>query len=1411
MLFLLYVPVYTLNMDLRIKFSNLKILDNGYKLVSLEDNECVTENDKLETTNEAGSMVKVKQKNFIAERKIKDCIINILGMTCHSCVQNIEDQISRNAGIVHIRVSLENKLATVKYNTDTTTAEEIRDLIDDMGFEASLPDNVHSAWIGVEGMTCQSCVKNINESLSSKPGIKSIAVSLTDSEAVVKFDSSIISPRTICDYMDDIGFIPSLKDTSSIQCCLLSITGMTCGSCVENIKANLSVFPGIKTISISLKEKTGFVEYNPDFITSQRIADEIEDTGFESAVISVTGKINKKYSNISIDIRGMTCNSCVKTIESLLSECKGIVTVKVTLADEKGDFTFDPDLITIKQIIEHIEDMGFEASLPDVSITLPSTPLGSAVRFRNNQSSAMNQSNYDDDDNDDDDDEKCHLEVTGMTCASCVANIENHLRKVEGIKTVLVALMAQKAEVKYDPAYIIPSQIANKINEIGFSAVVIDSDTIGRGTVEISIHGMTCSSCVHHIESTLMKKPGIISASVALATSKGRFVYDSELTGPRDIIEIITGLGFDAVLYTEEKNTLQQGHKKEIRQWRNSFLFSLVFGIPTMIVMIVFMFLRRLNSFPHPVIAGNNASSTDLPPTHHHHNYNEYNIVAGLSLENLLMFLLATPVQFFGGKYFYIQAYRAMRHRATNMDVLIVMATTIAYSYSVLVVVISMILRTDESPKTFFETTPMLMVFISLGRWLEHIAKGKTSEALTKLMSLKATDATLIILNKSGSVITEEKINVDLVQRGDLLRVLPGEKIPVDGRVKEGSSTCDESLITGESMPVPKHPGLSVIGGSINQNGTLQIEATHVGAESALSQIVKLVEEAQTSKAPIQQLADRIAGYFVPLVCTVSLVTLIVWIIIGYSNIHRIDPLYMDDADSMNYHEIIFEHAFKFAITVLSIACPCSLGLATPTAVMVGTGVGAINGILIKGGEPLENAHKVKSIIFDKTGTVTHGVPKVSKVVLFVKEALCSLNQLLAVAGTAETSSEHPIATAIVTYVKQTLNVETLGKTSDFTAIPGCGLKCTVSNIEKILSSKDLDEIKNPQNLSAKRINNSLLIGSSTTAPFSDEYDVLIGNREWMIRNGISVTEDMDRIMSDQEELGETAVLCAVHSNIVAMLSVADTVKPEAHLAVYTLKQMGLTVALLTGDNQRTAKAIARQVGITKVYAEVLPSHKVAKVRQLQAAGYCVAMVGDGINDSPALAQADVGIAIGTGTDVAVEAADVVLIRNDLLDVVSAMLLSKKTVKRIRVNFVAATIYNFIGIPVAAGVLMPIGIELMPWMASAAMAASSVSVVCSSLLLKLFKKPKKESLLTTAYYIEYRNQQEHPAKIQVNRGMEDEQPNENKTMSIKGSIGSVLAKISMNSSKTSSKTIFYKPDEKELLRVGSDDEETTNL
>ncbi|XP_062957574.1 copper-transporting ATPase 2 isoform X2 [Cynocephalus volans] len=1328
--------------------------------------------------------------------------ISILGMTCQSCVKSIEGRISSLNGIVSLKVSLEQGSATVKYVPSVVSLQQVCHQIGDMGFEASIAKGKAASWpsrsshaqeavvkLRVEGMTCQSCVSSIEGKIGKLQGVMRVKVSLGNQEATITYQPYLIQPEDLRDYVNDMGFEAAIKNKmaplslgpidigrlqsinpkrpsasanqnfnnsetlehqgSHMVTLQLRVDGMHCKSCVLNIEENIGQLSGVQGIQVSLENRTAQVQYDPSCITPVALQRAIEalppgnfkvsfpdgaegsgtDNGSSTSHSPGSPQSNQVQgtcSTVVLTIAGMTCASCVQSIEGVISQREGVQRVSVSLAEGTGTVLYDPSVISPEELRAAVEDMGFEASVIPENYSSNQVGNHNAGNFMMQTTGGIPASvqevalhaggipeNHDPGRLSKSPPtrtvalQKCFLKISGMTCASCVSNIERNLQKEAGILSVLVALMAGKAEVKYNPEVIQPLEIAQLIQNLGFEAAVMEDYVGSDGDVELIITGMTCASCVHNIESRLTRTNGITYASVALATSKAHIKFDPEIIGPRDIVKIIEEIGFHASLAQRNPNAHHLDHRMEIKQWKKSFLCSLVFGIPVMGLMI-YMLIPRNEPHESMVL--------------------DHNIIPGLSILNLIFFILCTFVQFLGGWYFYVQAYKSLRHRSANMDVLIVLATSIAYVYSLVILAVAMAEKAERSPVTFFDTPPMLFVFIALGRWLEHVAKSKTSEALAKLMSLQATEATIVTLGEDNLIIREEQVPVELVQRGDIIKVVPGGKFPVDGKVLEGNTMADESLITGEAMPVTKKPGSIVIAGSINAHGSVLISATHVGSDTTLAQIVKLVEEAQMSKAPIQQLADRFSGYFVPFIIIISTLTLV------NPNKH------------ISQTEVVLRFAFQTSITVLCIACPCSLGLATPTAVMVGTGVAAQNGILIKGGKPLEMAHKIKTVMFDKTGTITHGVPRVMRFLLLVDVAALPLRKVLAVVGTAEASSEHPLGVAVTKYCKEELGTETLGYCTDFQAVPGCGIGCKVSSVDGLLAHSEhrLGEW-------ATHVNGvGSLPAEKDTAP--QTFSVLIGNREWMKRNGLTISSDVSDAMTDHEMKGQTAILVAIDGVLCGMIAIADAVKQEAALAVHTLKSMGVDVALITGDNRKTARAIATQVGINKVFAEVLPSHKVAKVQELQNKGKKVAMVGDGVNDSPALAQADVGIAIGTGTDVAIEAADVVLIRNDLLDVVASIHLSKRTVRRIRVNLVLALIYNLIGIPIAAGVFMPIGIVLQPWMGSAAMAASSVSVVLSSLQLKCYKKPDLEKYEMQAHG---RMKPLSPSQVSVHIGMND--------------------------------------------------------
>uniref|UniRef100_A0A8D2KY30 P-type Cu(+) transporter n=1 Tax=Varanus komodoensis TaxID=61221 RepID=A0A8D2KY30_VARKO len=1331
--------------------------------------------------------------------QISDVVrMKIEGMTCHSCTSTIEGKIGKLQGVTRIKVSLDNQEAVVVYQPHVITSEEIRNQIEAAGFTA--------------------CIKK-----APKP----LKLGAIDVERLK-------SAQAEC---SEGALRENPEHTLSLRTIRFRVDGMHCNSCVFNIQNSISALPSVSGVVVSLEEKSATVTYHPSLISASALRRAIEAVSPETFRVSpFDGPAGAEPSSPTspaaspkaasspmhhplvcvtvIHIEGMTCSSCVQSVEGALSQKPGVRSVCVSLQNHTGTVEYDPVQTSPDDLKNAVEDVGFEASLTDtdpvVLITQPSQErLGRAQDDKRSQTETRCSMSPVRNKQEIKEPLKCYIQVSGMTCASCVANIERNLKREDGIYTVLVTLMAGKAEVRYNPSIIQPPAIAESIRDLGFGATVLENYDEGDGILELVVRGMTCASCVHKIESTLMKTAGVLYSSVALATNKAHIKYDREIVGPRDIIQVVENLGFNASLVKKDRSASHLDHRQEIRQWKRSFLVSLFFCVPVMGLMIYMMVMESHMSAMHKAA---NLTSEEME-AFHSSMFLERQIFPGLSVMNLLSFVLCVPVQLVGGWYFYIQAYKALKHKTANMDVLIVLATSIAFVYSSVVLLVAMAERARVNPVTFFDTPPMLFVFIALGRWLEHVAKGKTSEALAKLISLQATEATVVTLGPDNILLSEEQVDVELVQRGDIVKVVPGGKFPVDGRVIEGHSMVDESLITGESMPVTKKPGATVMAGSINQNGSLLISATHVGSDTTLSQIVKLVEEAQTSKAPIQQFADKLSGYFVPFIVGVSVVTLFAWVVIGFLHFEIVETYFPGYSRSISKAEVVIRFAFQASITVLCIACPCSLGLATPTAVMVGTGVGAQNGILVKGGEPLEMAHKVKVVVFDKTGTITHGTPVVVLAKALVDSSRMPRNKILALAGTAESNSEHPLGTAITKYCKKELDTDTLGKCTDFQVVPGCGISCKVSNIEGLLYSReestDDNNVKNAALVSVDERNEDLIQPALIIATWgSPKYSVLIGNREWMSRNGLLIRSDVDSAMIEQERRGrgEFCPVCDLSvGELCALVAIADTVKPEAELAVRTLKAMGLEVVLMTGDNSKTARSIASQVGITKVFAEVLPSHKVAKVKRLQEEGKRVAMVGDGINDSPALAMANVGIAIGTGTDVAIEAADIVLIRDDLLDVVASIDLSRKTVKRIRINFVFALIYNLIGVPVAAGVFLPIGLVLQPWMGSAAMAASSVSVVLSSLLLKLYKKPTCEKYERRTHS---QLRQKSPSEISVHIGIDDPGPGSPKLSLMDRIVNYSRASInSLFSDRRSLSSIVLSEPDKHSLLVGDTREE----
>ena len=783
------------------------------------------------------------------------------------------------------------------------------------------------------------------------------------------------------------------------------------------------------------------------------------------------------------------------------------------------------------------------------------------------------------------------IDILGMSCAACSARVEKALNKKDGVLNATVNLLQQKATIEYDEQKVDISDIVDTIEKVGYQVPLVRKTLL--------IEGMSCAACSARVEKALNKVEGVIKANVNLATNKAIVEFPSGVVEDRDLIEAVKKAGYKAKVEIEKD--MHRGKKlreQEIKSLKTSFIISAILSVPLFSAMFFHM-------------AG----------------------IDNILTNGYFQLLLATPVQFIIGYRFYKGAFNSLKGGGANMDVLVSMGTSAAYFYSVYNLF-------NGIHEYYFEASAVVITLVLLGKTFEAIAKGKTSEAIEKLMKLQPETARVI---KDG---VEVDIPIEKVEVGDVIIVRPGEKIPVDGIILEGDSSIDESMITGESIPVDKTEGDQVIGGTINKFGSFKFRATKVGKDTALSQIIKLVEEAQGSKAPIQRLADKISGIFVPIVMGIALITFLIFYLVKGS----------------------FDTGLMNAVAVLVIACPCALGLATPTAIMVGTGKGAENGILIKSGEYLEKIHKMDTIVLDKTGTITKGEPEVTDIISFN-----SLDEyeLLKIAATVEKASEHPLGKAIVRKGEEELLL--LAEVDDFIALPGKGLKATFEG-----------------------------------------KTVCIGNRKLMDEFNISIKtgeEELYRL----ESQGKTAMLIAIDDKLVGIIAVADKIKENSKKATKDLKDMGLEVYMITGDNKRTANAIAKEVGIDNVLAEILPEDKANMIEKIKSEGKIVGMVGDGINDAPALVVADIGFAIGTGTDIAMEAADIILMRGDLNSIVTAIRLSHSTMKIIKQNLFWAFFYNSIGIPFAA-----LG-YLNPMIAGAAMAFSSVSVVSNSLRLKKFK------------------------------------------------------------------------------------------
>jgi Cu+-exporting ATPase len=910
--------------------------------------------------------------------------------------------------------------------------------------------------------------------------------------------------------------------------------------------------------------------------------------------------------NIKLKIKGMHCESCEKIIKMSLEEAGGVQNIKINSAAGTGELDFDETEISKEKILAVIKEAGYEAEVvaPSAPITVVKTVASS-------------------------DPLKIKIETKIEAEGQGAERLVEYLAKSINVNPMMTM---DNRQMNHEMPVVKAESVTMPERKIVPAAG-------GEKSASLSLYGMDCSSCASIVEKSLKKVPGVSFAQVNFAAEKAMVRYDAAQADELVLIGAVKKAGYDAKIIGVQKNGEEELKREQtIGKFFHKFVWGAILSLP----MLYFMFLDFFKWLP--------GSSSLLPYV------------------GIVSFLLSTPVQFVIGRNFYKGLVSGLRMKTFNMDSLIAIGTSTAYFYSLVQFINYVVTKTSfiaeagqKIPDLYFETAAFLITFVVLGKWLEASAKGRTSDAIKKLMGLQAKTARVVRNGKTVDIPVEEVVASDIVV------VRPGEKIAVDGVVTEGDSSVDESMLTGESLPVEKTAGAKVFGATINKTGSFEFRATRVGAETALAQIIRLIEDAQGSKAPIAAFADRISAVFVPVVLILSAVTFIGWLLAGAG----------------------LTYALMAFTSVIVIACPCALGLATPTSIMVGTGKGAEYGILIKGGEPLEAACKIKSIVFDKTGTLTKGKPEVTDV---LGAGLSDEDEIIFLAASLEKTSEHPLAEAIVKYAEE--EGVAIVKAQDFKAIPGHGVEGVIKDKKYYLGNRKL------------------------------AVDIV----------GVDIS-GAERKIRKMEEDGKTVMILLSQEQVLGLVAVADTVKETSAEAVRELAKRGLNIFMITGDNRRTAEAIARQVGIVNVLAEVLPQDKAAEVKKLQANGVKVAMVGDGINDAPALTQADLGIAMGSGADVAMESGGIVMVKNDLRDVVTAIDLSRETVGKIKQNMFFALFYNVIGIPIAARLLAFAGIVLRPELAGLAMAFSSVSVVSNSLLLKRFRPNRRNWLSIIAPFV----------------------------------------------------------------------------
>lgn len=1085
---------------------------------------------------------------------------------------------------------------------------------------------------------------------------------------------------------------------------------MTCGACTSAVESGFQGVEGAGNVSVSLVMERAVVQHDPTKLSAEQIQEIIEDRGFDAEVLSTdlpqsaaaSGEGDAAAEGLvttTLSVGGMTCGACTSAVEGAFKGVEGVKHFNISLLSERAVIEHDPGMLSPEKLAEMIEDTGFDAKVLETKQALAQAQSQGSGKRGNALTTTV--------------------AIEGMTCGACTSAVEAGFKDVDGMLQFNISLLAERAVITHDHRKLSAERIAEIIEERGFDAKILSSEdavqaSSGSVTQQLKIYGLTDAKSAEELESILKALPGVSTVSISFSTSRATITHNSAVIGLRSIVEAVEAAGYNALVADSDDNNAQLeslAKTKEIQEWRRAFKISASFAIPVFLIsMIIPMFLPFMD-------------------------FGSCQIIHGLWLGDVLCLILTIPVQFGIGKRFYKSAYKSLKHGSPTMDVLVVLGTSAAFFFSVAAMLVSFCTPPHSKPATVFDTSTMLITFITLGRYLENRAKGQTSKALSRLMSLAPSMATIYadpiaaakaaeewdedekaVRDESatnGNSSEERLIPTELIEVGDIVILKPGDKIPADGTVTRGESYVDESMVTGEAMPILKKKGHGLMAGTVNGAGRVDFIVSRAGRDTQLSQIVRLVQEAQTTRAPIQRLADLVAGYFVPVIITLGLATFVAWMVLSHA-LPNPPKVFLDHASGGRLMVCV-----KLCISVIVFACPCALGLSTPTAVMVGTGVGAEQGILVKGGAALEMATKITHVVLDKTGTLTVGKMSVSQTDIRGGWTNSKPKERLwwTLIGLAEMSSEHPIARAVVAAAKDNLGLGADGaldgSAGDFEATVGKGISADVE---------------------------------AAISPEQKRYRVFIGNAAFLRSQGVDVpasSEEVSASTSDAEDTeglgstGMTTIYTAIDNVFTGTISLSDTLKSTARATIRALQRLGVSASIVTGDQIAPALAVAKAVGIpeSNVYASATPSTKQEIVEELQRSvaqggqGHVVAMVGDGINDSPALATAAVGISLASGTDIAMEAASIVLMTpNDLLSIPASLHLSQTIFRRIKLNLLWACGYNVIGLPFAMGFFLPWGLSLHPMAAGAAMACSSVSVVGSSLALRWWRRPRWMSL-----------------------------------------------------------------------------------